>query len=78
MITRFMVRSQKVIEKNSKLRIFETGATGFVGASLIKELLKQNYHTSVSVRNNNSVVSFGVTKFKVGHLTAHIYWLCVK
>ena len=66
-----------MIEKNSKVRIFEPGATGFVCAALINELLKQNYHTSVSVRNINSVVPFGVTKFRVGDLTTHIYWLWV-
>ena len=64
-----------MIEKGRKSHIFITGATGFVGSSLIKELLTQNYHTSVAVRDNTSVVPFGVTKFNVGNLTADIDWL---
>ena len=48
------------------MKIFLTGATGFIGKSLVSDLLQKNFDVSIAVRQKTSLFSDEVKQFIVG------------
>ena len=48
------------------MKILLTGATGFIGKSLVAELLQKNFNISIAVRQKNSLFPNEVKQFVVG------------
>jgi nucleoside-diphosphate-sugar epimerase len=53
------------------LKILITGATGFIGNFLVKELLNQNFNISVVLRSKNKYLLNNVKQFIVGDFGNH-------
>jgi len=58
----------------SMVHVLVTGATGFVGKSLVTSLLSQNYSVVASVRNRLCVVPQDTEKIVVGDLSSVTDW----
>ena len=48
------------------IRVLVTGATGFIGRSLVLELIQQNFHVSIVVRKKTQLFPDKVEQFVVG------------
>ena len=48
------------------MRVLLTGATGFIGEALVSELIQQNFHVSIAVRQKNHLFPDKVKQFAVG------------
>jgi nucleoside-diphosphate-sugar epimerase len=55
-------------------KILITGATGFVGNALYKNLRLKKYTIHVSVRSNQQKITEGVTSFNVGEICSETNW----
>ena len=57
------------------MSILITGSTGFVGAALIKRLIKDRFSVSAAVRNaSTNVFNSDVNLIGIGHLTSSLDW----
>jgi len=54
--------------------ILVTGATGFVGSSLVARLVREGIETRASVRRDEASTPDGVSTVNVGELTADVNW----
>ena len=56
------------------MKILVTGANGFVGTALCKNLVKRGFETRGAVRRDTAALPAGVSKVAVGDITADTVW----
>jgi nucleoside-diphosphate-sugar epimerase len=57
------------------MSILVTGSTGFVGTALIKQLIKDQFSVSATVRNSSTIkFNSNVNVIDIGHLTSSLDW----
>lgn len=56
------------------MHILITGATGFIGKSLVKELLQKNFKLTIALRKNSKLFANNINKIIVGDFNNVIDW----
>ncbi len=56
------------------MSVLVTGATGFVGNALIKNLLLDDYHVVATIRSEQSILGLGIEAVSVGNISAKTDW----
>ena len=56
------------------IKILITGATGFIGKSLVTQLLAENYLLSAAIRNTSNCMSPDIQQIPVGDLSTNTDW----